>query len=301
MQEVANNIFVATHFRGPTVAAILTSEGYILIDAPPFRDDARHWKSFLEIKGDDAPIRAMILTDYNPERLVGAHWMKPATLIAHRVTYEYIKNLPSTYVSTISNMLTHSSYEQAEFNTARIILPMVVFDQTMSLRFGKNALEVMYRPGPTLGSIMVHCTAERLLFSGDQIVVGTAPYLNSISCQSWMQTLAEIESPEFPADLIIPGHGNVTVKTAIKPIQLFLEMARERLRFLYDSDQSLSETSRLIHELLNFFPPPLESELADVQHRVRTLLQYIYAEYRQADIQQADLSSSEDDDDTLLN
>lgn len=285
MQEVADNIFVATHFRGSTVSAILTNEGYILIDAPTFPEEADRWRAFLEAKaGRNVPIRALILTDYNAERLLGAHLMKPHVVIAHRVTYEHIKSLPTSYVNTIANMLTRSPYEQSELSACKIQLPVVTFDDEIMVQFGKHRLNLVYAPGPTRGSIMVQYPPEKLLFSGDIIVVGTAPYLNNLQSEQWLTTLNAISNEKYPANIIIAGHGNITVKTAIVPITQYLETARERIQKIYDTGQSLSDTGRLVHELLNFFPPPLESELADVQHRVRNLLQSIYNEYRQKDL-----------------
>ncbi len=285
MQEVADNIFVATHFRGSTVSAILTNEGYILIDAPTFPEEADRWRAFLEAKaGRNVPIRALILTDYNAERLLGAHLMKPHILIAHRATYEHIKSLPSSYVNTIANMLTRSPYEQSELSSCKIQLPVITFDDEIMVQFGKHRLNLVYAPGPTRGSIMVQYLPEKLLFSGDIIVVGTAPYLNNLQSEQWLATLNTVSDEKYPANIIIAGHGNITVKTAIVPITQYLETARERIEKIYDTGQSLSDTGRLVHELLNFFPPPLESELADVQHRVRNLLQSIYNEYRQKDL-----------------
>ena len=285
MQEVANNIFVATHFRGSTVSAILTTEGYVLIDAPTFPEEADRWRSFLETKaGRNMPIRALILTDYNVERLLGAHLMKPDVLIAHRATYEHIKSLPSSYVNTIANVLTRSPYEQSELSACKIQLPIVTFDEEIMIQFGKHRLNLVHAPGPTRGSIVVQYLPEKLLFPGDVIVVGTAPYLNNLQSEKWLEILEIIHAEDYPANIIIAGHGNITVKSAILPITQYLETARERIQNIYDTGQSLSDTRRLVHELLNFFPPPLESELAEVQHRVRNLLQSIYNEYRQKDL-----------------
>lgn len=280
MQEVSENVIVATHFRGPSVAAVLTDEGYVLIDAPPFPDDARRWHDML-MRKQETGMRAMILMDSHPERLLGAYNMKPDVLISHEATYEHIRTLPNSYASTVAGLLTRSHYEQNELASCKIMLPIIIFGKALRLNFGEVELHLEHRPGPTNGSIWVKYLDQRILFAGDNVVVGTVPYLNSLHSIPWMEALKELREDEFPADIIVAGHGNITVKNAIDPMLQYLETARSRVSQMFENGQSLTETNRLVNDLLNFFPPPLESELASVQQRVRTGLQSIYNEIRE--------------------
>ena len=279
MQEVSNNVIVATHFRGPSVAAILTDEGYVLIDAPPFPDDARRWREML-MRKQEARMRAMILMDSHPERLLGAYNMKPDVLIAHEYAYDHVRSLPNSYASTIAGLLTRSAFEQSELSGCKVMHPIVTFGNTLRLNFGNVELYLEHRPGPMHGSIWAKYLEQRILFAGDNVVVGTVPYLNSLYSVQWMAALRELRHDSFPADIIVAGHGNITVKNAIDPILQYLETARSRIMEMYENGQSLTETNRLVNDLLNYFPPPLESELASVQQRVRTGLQSIYNEIR---------------------
>jgi glyoxylase-like metal-dependent hydrolase (beta-lactamase superfamily II) len=280
VQEVVKNVVVATHFHGPTVAAILTDEGYVLIDAPPFADDARHWKKSLATYAE-APMRAMILTDTNPERLLGAHHMNADVMIAHEASYRHLKSLPSNYANAILTQMSHAAFDKSDTSDGRIVLPNVTFEDQIKLEIGDVEVTIENQPGPDRGSIWVKYLNQGLLFSGDIVVVGQAPYLNNTNSEKWLTTLQTINHEEFPANIIIPGHGKVTAKNATEAMIQYLQIARERVQELHTQGLSLSDTRRLIHELLNFFPPPLESELASAQYRVRTALQYIYNELRQ--------------------
>ncbi|MCQ3928862.1 MAG: hypothetical protein DPW16_00255 [Chloroflexi bacterium] len=279
MQEIVPGVFVETGFRGGNVGAILTDEGLVLIDAPPFPEDARRWKNFLR-EQTHLPIRAVIMTDSYRDRLLGPFWFQPPLLIAHAATHTAMSSLPGSYAGSVVNALTRDPGEMSGFGSAQLLLPNITFTHQAVLHFGKPALYLYAHPGPTKGSIWVHWPERGIIFTGDSVVVGTPPFVNSDHSKEWLESLNILRRPRFPVDIIIPGHGDVTDKEATEPISEFLRLARRRVRSLYKSQRSLSETALVVHELLALFPAPLESELEMVQQRVRTALQFIYNEFR---------------------
>lgn len=293
MQEIAPGVFVETAFRGGNVGAILTDEGLVLIDAPPFPEDARRWKNFLR-EQTHLPIRTVIMTDSYRDRLLGPFWFQPPLLIAHASTHATMSSLPNSYIMNIVHALTRDPSELSGFGSAQLLMPNVTYTQHAVLHFGKPALHLYYHPGPTKGSIWVHWPEKGVLFTGDSIVAGTVPFVNSNHSKEWLDSLTMLRRSRFTADIIVPGHGDLTDKEAIGPVSEFLQLARQRVRSLYKSQRPLSETAILIHELLAFFPAPLESELEAVQQRVRTALQFIYNEFRDLDVDAPKIFESED-------
>jgi cyclase len=295
LQEIAPGVFVETRFRGGNVGAILTDEGFVLIDAPPFPEDARRWKMFLR-EQSSLPIRALVMTDAYRDRLLGASWFQPPILIAHAATHAAMSSLPGSYAGMVVNSLTRDSVELSGFGAAQILLANVIFTEQMKLHFGKPALYLMHHPGPTKGSIWVHWPEKGILFTGDSIVVGTPPLVNASYSKEWLDSLSLVRRQRFPADIIVPGRGELTTKEATGPVSKFLRLARRRVRSLYKSQRPLSETAMLVHELLAFFPAPLESELDHVQQRVRTALQFIYNEFREQQMEGLELVEEEDEE-----
>lgn len=281
VQELTPRVFIETDFRGGNTVAFLTDEGFVLIDPPSFPDDARRWQAMLREKGEFV-VRAVILSDAHRDRILGPHWFKPQVLIAHAATYSSLSTLPSSYVNTIVNSLTNDPYEQSKFSSAQLLLPTVTFTEKMRLYFGAQTLTLSWQPGPMDGSLWVVFPEQSILYSGDVVVVGTPPYLNSMHSKEWMDALNIIRH-RLSTRIIIPGRGNITDKEATEPISSFLRLARRRVRTLYKARRPPSETIMLVHELLALFPPPLESELEMFQQRVRTGLQCVYNEFRQID------------------
>ncbi len=279
MQEIADGVLVETTFRGVTVSAVRTDEGFVLIDAPLFPSDAKRWRLMLQSYAN-IPIRAIVMLDAHRDRMLGPSWFPPALLIAHVATYEMLAGLSNSYVATIANILTSNPSEQNSLLAGKILRPEITFSGHMRLHFGGTVLDLCHQPGPMLGSIWVKISRHKILFTGDSVVVSTPPYLNSPHSKDWLEALEYLRR-ELPDARIVPGRGDVTDQEATEPLYHYLRLARERMQHLYDYGRPLSETGKIIHELLALFPAPLEYELAKVQQRIRTGLQFIYNEFRE--------------------
>jgi glyoxylase-like metal-dependent hydrolase (beta-lactamase superfamily II) len=283
VQEIADGILIDTTFRGVTVGAVRTDRGFILIDTPSFPQDAKHWRVALQSYAD-LPIYAVIMLDAHRDRMLGASWFKPELFIAHTTTYETVASLSNSYVSTIASMLTVNPNEQTSLLAGKILKPTITFSKNMELRLGQMVLRVSHRPGPARGSIWVHCIDRRVIFVGDSVVMETPPHVNSAHSLEWLEALTLLQN-DLEGTIIVPGRGGPTTdKQVIQHLTSYLQLARERVQSLYDSHRTLSDTARIIHELLALYPPPLEHELEEVQQRVRTSLQFIYNEFREQEL-----------------
>lgn len=279
MHELSKGVVVETGLRGVTVGAVYTDEGIILIDAPPFPDDAKRWRAMLQ-DYRDAPIQAVIVLDSHRDRMLGAWWFHPELLIAHVATHETLASLSNSYVSSIASALATNPREHVGLSSGKIMVPTVTFSAQMRLHFGDQTLLLTHRPGPTRGSIWVHLPDSNILFTGDSVIAETAPYINSPYSEEWVDALDYLQ--RVLADVrIVPGRGAETDVSAVEPMLRYLELARRRVEHLYEANRPPSEMVKIIHELLALFPPPLEYELMEVQQRVRTGLQFIYNEFRE--------------------
>ncbi|MCB9436121.1 MAG: MBL fold metallo-hydrolase [Anaerolineales bacterium] len=279
MHELTDGVIIETNLRGVTVGAVFTNEGVILIDVPPFPDDAKRWRTTIQ-EYRNVPVQAVIVLDSHRDRMLGAWWFQPELLIAHIATHETLASLSNSYVSSIASALATNSREHASLSIGRIMVPTVTFTSQMRLHFGDKTLLLSHRPGPTRGSIWVHLPESNILFAGDSVVAETAPYVNSPYSEEWLAALDYLQ--QALADVrLIPGRGNEIDLAAIEPMTRYLELARHRVENLYEANRPPSEMVKIIHELLALFPPPLEYELMEVQQRVRTGLQFIYNEFRE--------------------
>jgi glyoxylase-like metal-dependent hydrolase (beta-lactamase superfamily II) len=217
MQEIAEGVVVSTEFRRINVGAIATGRGIVCIDVPPYPQDAQHWRSML-LERFKQPLRLVVLTDAQPDRLMGLHWFDEARVIAHDATFDAMRALPGNFIEQTADLLSRNSEERHAFGEVKLHYPCVTFNDRMTAYIDNTPLPLTAMPGPTPGNVWVHLVKERIVFTGDSVVAGDAPYMKHPRSKDWLNSLTILRRPRFAADLIIPGRGPLTDKSATVPI-----------------------------------------------------------------------------------
>lgn len=291
IQEIAPGVIISTAFRRLTVGAIITGSGIICVDVPPYPEDARLWRSLLQQRYRQ-PIRLVVVTDPHRDRLLGLYWFHDAQVIAHSVTYEIIRNLPTSFVEQSADLLARNSEERASFNGVRLRLPVVTFDDRMTAYVDNFGLPLLAMPGPTPGSIWVHLPEQEVVFTGDSVTIGQHPHMALAQSKLWLNSLSLLRRPRFAAEIIVPGRGDVTGKDATQALSEFLRYARRRVSRIFKSERPRADVAALVPTFMEMYPiAPGEQE--DVYRRLRAGLENIYEEYRRA----AEANEIDEDDD----
>jgi len=278
VQEVAPNVFVETGFQRVTVGAILTEAGYILVDTPPYPDEAQSWRDTLA-EHCDRPVVAIVNTDCHRDRLLGNCWFDAQVIVAHEETINQVAQYPTTLADAAADLLAQPFFERSAVAGMRLRLPTVGFTQRMHLRYGETDVLLLAMPGPTAGSIWVHLPTERILFTGDSVLTEQHPYISSACTKEWLENLTALRRARFPADVIVPGRGGLTTKGATEVVSNYLRLARRRVYSLYRLGRPRSDTATLVPELLEMFPYR-EADSESIQRRIKIGLDRIYEEFR---------------------
>lgn len=281
MQELAPDIFVETGFRQVNVGAILTGNGFVLIDTPPYPDDAHYWREQLA-SISDKPIVAIVNTDCHRDRILGNCWFDAHVIVAHDDTITQLRNLPATYLESSIEALAVSGLERGGFSGTHLRLPTVGFSRRMQLRYGGRQIPLLSMPGPTAGNLWVHLPEQCILFAGDSIITDQHPYISSSCTKSWLDGLTELRRARFNADKIVPGRGSLVDKSATEPISNYLRLARRRVYSLYRAGRPRADTSTLVPELLELFAYA-KDDIEEIQRRIKGGLDRIYEEFKAND------------------
>ncbi len=281
MQELAPGVFVETRFRRVNVGAILTDDGFVLIDTPPYPDDAYRWRETLSTISHK-PILAIINTDAHPDRVLGNEWLPSRVVVAHEETIKVLSNAPQTFVENAVDELTQHNFEHRHFADARLRVPSVGFTRRMHIRYGGRMIPLLAMPGPMFGSVWVHLPEERIVFVGDSVLANRHPLLVHACSKQWLENLTLLRRARFVADVIVPGRGSLVEKSATEPVSQYLRLARRRVHSLYRTGRPRADTVTLVPELLEMFPyHPDEAE--DLQRRIKLGLDRIYEEFKAGD------------------
>jgi len=278
VQEVSSGVFITTEFRRVTVGALLTAEGFVLIDTPPYPDDALRWREQL-FQLSNKPVLAIINTDYHRDRVLGNCWFDSKVIIAHDDTIAQMRNLPAAFLDSAIESLIADTGERGNFVGVQLQAPSVGFSRRMQIRYGGRSIPLLAMPGPTTGNLWVHLPEERIVFVGDSVLADQAPYISSPCTKSWLDNLTILRRDRFPADILIPGRGVLTDKSATDPISNYLRVARRRVLSLYRAGRPRADTTTIVPELLELFPYE-EEDLERIQRRIKAGLDRIYEEYK---------------------
>jgi glyoxylase-like metal-dependent hydrolase (beta-lactamase superfamily II) len=278
MLEIAPKVYVETRYPGVNVGVIVTEEGNILIDTPSLPRSAYDWQTRVT-RTTKKPIRYLVLTDYHTDRSLTANQMH-TRVIAHEESHSKLSTYDSRFPAPVlDNVAARYDLSRKELNGNPVVLPQITFCHEMEVHLGGRIITFLHRPSATPGSLWVLLRQEKVLFSGDTLVVDHHPPLSEARTDQWMDALIDLETNHPNVETIVPGRGPLCDRSAIPPLKDYLQRARSRVHGLYIAGRPRADTTSLIPEFLSLFPPGDASE-EWIQRQLKAGLDHIYDEFK---------------------
>jgi glyoxylase-like metal-dependent hydrolase (beta-lactamase superfamily II) len=213
-------------------AFVVTPEGVLVVDA--LGSPALALELLAEIRRiTPAPVRYVVVTHYHADHIYGLQAFKEAgaTIIAQRDGLLYLNS------DTAQQRLKASREELAPAvdEHTRLVAADRWIDRPTTLQFG--GLDFLLQPaGPahTPEDLVVWVPQRKLLFAGDLVFRGRVPFVGQADSGRWITALDTLLS--FDANIIVPGHGPVSVSARAD-----LELTRDYLVYLR---QTMGEAAR---------------------------------------------------------
>ena len=205
-ERISDDIFVFTSglYAQVTAGAVLTSEGAIIIDTLPFPSEARQIAEFISKRSDDG-IRYVIFTHYHADHTYGARVFDKAQVISHAFCRDWM-------VKNGQSRLEAARAQTPDLAEAQLCIPSIVFEgHEMTLRLGAKTLQLLYAPGHTRDSLVVHIKEDRILFAADTVM--PVPYVVDGDPNAFIESLGMIHS--LSLENIVEGHGEVILRGEI--------------------------------------------------------------------------------------
>ena len=86
-EELADGVFINTHYRGCTPGFVYTDEGIILIDTPLIPKQAIDWREQIDEEYPDTPFLYIVNTDHHRGHALGNQYFMPSKVMAHERVY----------------------------------------------------------------------------------------------------------------------------------------------------------------------------------------------------------------------
>jgi len=244
--RLGDGLYCLTAEGDPNSGVIVGDDGVMVVDARATPVLAR--ELIERIRGvTDKPIKYVLLSHYHAVRVLGASAYGAEHIIASQGTYELIRERGQQDFDSEAQRFPRLF--RAVETVPGLTWPTLVFDRSLTLFMGKREVRILHLgKGHTEGDTVAWLPKEKVLFAGDLVEYGAAPYCGDAHFREWPETLEKLRA--LGAEKLVPGRGDALmtaaeVNRAIDGTQGFLrEMtshveagvrAGRRLKEVYDA------------------------------------------------------------------
>ena len=227
--KLGDGLYCLTAEGDPNSGVIVGDDGVMVVDARATPVLAR--ELIEHIRGvTDKPIKYVLLSHYHAVRVLGASAYGAQHIIASQGTYELIRERGQQDFDSEAQRFPRL-FRSVE-TVPGLTWPTLVFDRSLTISMGKREVQILHLgKGHTKGDTVAWLPKEKVLFSGDLVEYGAAPYCGDAHFREWPETLEKVRA--LGAEKLVPGRGDALmtpaeVNRAIDGTQGFLrEMTRE--------------------------------------------------------------------------
>ncbi len=208
--KLAENAYCLTAEGDPNTGVIIGDDGVMVIDTratPAMAEDViRHVRAVT-----DKPIRYVLLSHYHAVRVMGASAYKAQYIIASEGTQDLIKERGQQDFD--SEVQRFPRLFRSVESVPGLTWPNLVFDRALTLWMGKTEVQIRHLgKGHSKGDTIAWMPREKVLFSGDLVEEGTAPYAGDAYFKEWPETLGKLRA--LGAEKLVPGRGEAMMTPA---------------------------------------------------------------------------------------
>ena len=230
---------------GGNVAVYLTDEGVILIDD---KYDQDHDQIVANVKSiTDKPIKYILSTHYHQDHSGGnGKFLSSVQIISTDMARKNIIN----------------KTQQGNVQPPAVQPATITYNDEMSVFLGgKEVRAKHFGRGHTNTDAIMYFPALKVIHTGD-LMAGNTPlidYPGGGSVVEWTKTLdAAMNSLDF--DTVIPGHGAVTTKAALKGYRDNVEKLKNRAQGLIRQGKSEADVFDVMVKEFNWAPTGLQKQ-----------------------------------------
>ncbi|MCX7670596.1 MAG: MBL fold metallo-hydrolase, partial [Anaerolineae bacterium] len=186
MREISPGIFVETDQRGANYGAVLTDDGFIIIDTPIVPKQAVAFRDELRRISGGKPFLYIINTDHHRGHIVGNQYFVPTPVIAHDIAWKHMKGYGDNFKQRVIDSFKKEPEIQAQFGEIQIIVPKITFSHRLDIVRGGRDLRIIKIGGHTAATSVIWLPNERILFVGDAVWVDQHPYMAQANSKEWL-------------------------------------------------------------------------------------------------------------------
>ena len=274
MQEIAPGVYVKTDYEGANVGCILTDVGAIVVDTPLIPADGKAWAA--EVAKITDKVLYVFNTDHHRAHIMGNQYFD-APIIAHEEAWGEISSYKDTFIERTKNIFKKQPEIAEQFDEITLRKPEITFTGRLYLKKGGREVHFVHLGGHTPATSGVWLPDQRILFTGDVVVVGEHPSLGQSVSKEWLAVLTRLR--KMSLNCLVPGHGPLCNVEATEPVSDYIRTMRAKVRSQYRSGRTKSESAVVINQMIDYFPYR-PGDKSFVEKRIRAGISRIYDEMK---------------------
>lgn len=274
LQEIADRVYIELDYEGANVGCVLTDEGAVVVDTPMIPEEAKHWAETVAQLTDT--VLFVFNTDHHRAHILGnQHFDAP--ILSHEAAWKEMANYKDTFIDRTKNLFKKRQDVQKQFDRVKIIKPELCFTGRLIMQKGGRELHFIHLGGHTPATSGLYLPDEKILFTGDLIVVDEHPALGQCDSEEWLSRLRWLRRQKY--EQLVPGHGPLCNVEASEPVSEYIRAMRSKVRSQYKSGRTKAEAAVVISQMLDFFPYR-SGEKSIIEKRIRAGVSRVYDEMK---------------------
>jgi len=189
-------------------------------------------------------IGTLVNTHANGDHTYGNQLVRGAEIVASRACRDEMERRPpEAFIDRVRNwqaegesgrLIWELMGRKFDFDGIVNVLPTRTFERELALTVGDKRVELVnVGPAHTRGDTLVHVPADRTVFTGDIIFSGGHPVMWAGPVDNWIAACERILA--WDVETVVPGHGPVGDKAAVRDLRDYLTTLRDAARARYDA------------------------------------------------------------------
>lgn len=199
-----------------------------------------------------AQIDILVNTHSNGDHTFGNHLVGDARIIASEAAREEMEERPATFFKAAAadpaaygvfgEFLHNYMGRTFDFSDIEHTPPTEVFKGSKTLSVGGRKVELTeLGPAHTRGDIIVYLPDSKVCYTGDLVFHGGHPIMWAGPVGNWIAACDHILG--LDADIIVPGHGAITDKSAVQGLRDYFSHIRAETRKCYEAGLGWEEAA----------------------------------------------------------
>lgn len=257
LREIANDVYAClTPDRGLgwSNSGLLNRAGGLVVDT---FWDLPHTRALMELyaRVAPAPVTRVVNTHHNGDHCWGNQLFRGAEIIGHRRCAEAfgkdsspagLQMLRQAAGSPDPAMAAFAAaLAEWDFSGIELTPPTSVFDDRLDLDLDGLKVELRYvGPAHTIGDVIVHLPAERVVFTGDVLFRLCTPIGWEGTYDQWLAALDTIIA--LASDVVVPGHGPLCGVEGPREMRAYLAYVRGESQRHFEAGRTELEAAKRI-------------------------------------------------------